>query len=162
MKRSNLHILLALLPMLIINSCTKDSDGDNYTPAKRISLGEVSIMIPETFAASSTDANSITYDNDFGGGSVEIIREDLNGRTEEAVFQSRTDSYTYLESKSNTNLLGHNALVVEESIGGIHRIVHYVFIHNNSVYILDFSWTIEKEVNSRQSMNDMLATLIIG
>lgn len=162
MNTFKLQTLFLALPLLIFSACTKDTDGDDYTPAKRISLAEVSIMIPETFVASSTDANSVTYDNDFGGGSVEINKEDLSGRTEEAVFLSKTESYTYLESQSTTNLLNHNALVVEESIGNIHRIVHYVFIHNNSVYTIDFSWTIEKEVNSRQSMNDMLATLTIG
>lgn len=162
MRKLNITTLLTLLGLLVLSSCNNDHEGDDYTPAKRISLAEVSIMVPETYTSEGGDANNIEYTNDFGGGSVEIRRENLNGRTEEAVFAAKQSTYTYFTKTSNTMLSEHNTLVVEEDLGNIHRMIHYVFIHNGSVYTLDFSWTIEKEVNSRQAMNAMLGTLVIG
>lgn len=164
MKQTNTQkLFISLIGILfLLPSCSKDSDGDDYTPAKKISLGEISIMVPETYISSGSSGNSIEYSNDFGGGAVELQSEAVNGRTQDEVFNYKSNAAGYKVSTDTTSLQNHQALIIEENIGNIHRMVHYVFIHNSNVYTIIFSWTIEKETNSRKSMQAMLATLSIG
>ncbi len=139
-----------------------NSSGDDYTPAKTIALSEISIMIPETYMASSANSSTdIEYTNDFGGGSVEITKDALDGKTQQEVYNGKITLATYSESTDTITMLNHEMFVIEENIGNLHRLVHYIFIHNNSVYTITFGWSIEKEINSRKAMEAMLETLVI-
>ena len=135
---------------------------------KTVRLGVVSIKVPETYKYIINIDSEIQLNNGFDGNSIGLLKEALTGRTEEQVFQTKTDSYPYgTPTASDTTLLGRNTLKLEYSIpvapgiGGDHSMKSFIFIEDDFVYTLEFGWTNDLHYLSLQLMYDILQTLQI-
>lgn len=151
-----------------LTACDVNTGGDDWTPAKRITLGNVSILVPESYTTSSSSSSQLEVDNGFDGGSVLLHKEAVGTKTQDQWFTDKISNFNSaygVQATSDTTLLGNTtkriegAFMITTTIG--HPIIDFVFLYNNYVYTVEFSWTQEKDTKSRRLMYDMLETLEI-
>jgi hypothetical protein len=160
-------ISFIIIVITLLYSCNKNS-GDDWTLKKIISLGHVSITVPETYEFSKKSSSDIVVDNGFDGSSVEIIKEAVNAQTQDDIFNYKKTHYAYgTPTVSDTTLLGIQTLklstIIEiaPGLGGEHYMNTFIFIDHDYVYTIEFAWSSENNEASLNLMNQMLATLAI-
>jgi len=166
--RKNLHLLVFVLFTILITSSCNKSSGDDWTLGKIISLGDVSLGVPASYKYTKNIDVTVEVSDGFQGNSVEIDMEPLAGRTQDDVFNYKTAHYPYgTPTVSDTTLLNiptrklETVIGVAPGLGGEQTVVSYIFIHNDKVYTLEFSWSQETNSKSITLMNQMLASLTI-
>lgn len=167
MKKIIRPLFFAILIAAIFSSCEKQKD--DWTLANTISLGDVSLQVPETYEYTWRTEVKVEVSNGFQGNSVAILKEPLAGRTTEEAFSDLTDAFQVYGTpiESDTTLLAHptkkleTTILVAPELGGEHTITSFIFIDDNYVYTLEYAWSKEFYYLSLNLMNDMLSSLQI-
>ncbi len=166
--RKTLHpIIVASLAVIFFSSCNTNN-GDDWTLKKRISIGDISILVPETYESTISNANQIDVENGFKGSSVSLEKKAVAGRTQESVFTDEISIYPHPSPiTSDTILLEHPTKKIESvynitaQIGGSHTIKTFIFIEDDWVYKVEFYWSEEYYQLSLNLMYEMLNSLEI-
>lgn len=167
MQKSIQHLLVVLFAILLISSC--EDEGDDWTLAKTVSLGDVSIRVPETYEYEISTSSRVELSNGAQGNSVAILKDPINGLTQDSIFNYRTIYYPYGTAISkDTTLLGRptrkleTTIFVAPELGGEHTITSFIFLEDGYVYTLEYAWSKQYFDKSVNLMNNMLASLQIN
>lgn len=168
MQKSIQHLFIGILTILLISSCEKNED--EWTLAKTISLGDVSIRVPETYDNEVDNSERVEVSNG-QGNSVAILKAATNGLSQDSIFNYRVLHYPVgygTPTASDTTLLGHAAKKIVSTVyiapqfGAEQTFISYIFIDEPNVYTLEFCWSKEFYSLSLNLMYDMLASLQIN
>lgn len=161
--------LLFVATLLLLNITSCNDSGDDWKLAKTISLGAVSMSVPETYDYTNRTNEKVEVSNGFDGNSVAIMMEDIAGRSQDSIFNQKSANYPYPGDYiiSDTTLLGRPTLKIETTIivaynlGGEHSIVSYFFLEDGKVYTIEYAWSKDYYTQSKNLMYEMLASLQI-